>query len=78
MELMPTTFTSPAFWEEASLLNQRYYPMIFDNVEGTSDDMEVDVDAIIKVMDESLGQRDERGESVVEEYRWNAGELGLL
>lgn len=76
LELMPENFREVMFFEEASLLGQVYRPMAF-SVNGTGTDFHVDVEGVLEVLGGQLGRRDDRGESVKEDYRWDAVELGL-
>ena len=75
LEMMPTTFTSLMFWEEASILGQVYANMILPPSGGT--DMIADVPAVLDILREHLGKPDERGPSVEEMYFWKAPELHL-
>lgn len=77
LELLPTTVKEIMFYEEASLLDQAYRPMFFNASTPTGTDFEVDVDSVLEVLDEQLGRGDPRGETVREEYKWDAPDVGL-
>ncbi|KAI0649538.1 hypothetical protein C8Q79DRAFT_519183 [Trametes meyenii] len=75
LELMPKTFTSLMFWEEASLLSQVYATMVLP--QAGYNDMLADIPAMLDILRERLGRPDVRGPSIEEMYRWHAPELEL-
>jgi capsular polysaccharide biosynthesis protein len=76
LEFQPETVHEAMFWEEAPLLSQVYRPMSFPVADGQTD-FDVGIEAVIEVLAERLGRRDERGASVTDAYQWTSAELGL-
>ncbi|VDC04716.1 unnamed protein product [Peniophora sp. CBMAI 1063] len=73
LEMMPTTFTSLMFWEEASILGQVYVNMILEPVGGN--DMNADIPAVLEILRGHLGKSDQRGPAISEMYRWRGPEV---
>lgn len=77
LEFQPETVHEAMFFEEASLLSQVYRVMSFPAIADGKTDFDVDVGAVVEVLGEQLGCRDERGDSVTEVYQWTSPELSL-
>ncbi|EJD38873.1 hypothetical protein AURDEDRAFT_91769 [Auricularia subglabra TFB-10046 SS5] len=72
LEMMPASYTSLMFWEEASILGQVYANMILP-ANGTNFD--ADIPAVIEILREHLGKPDARGPSLDTDYRWHGSDL---
>jgi hypothetical protein len=75
LEMIPQSFTSLMFWEEASALGQVYASMILPPSTQGSTDMRADRSAVLEILHEHLGVPDARGASVEGTYQWHAPEL---
>ncbi|EJD46978.1 hypothetical protein AURDEDRAFT_164040 [Auricularia subglabra TFB-10046 SS5] len=73
LEMMPTTFTSLMFWEEASVLGQTYATTILQPAGGSN--FNADIHAVLEILLAHLGKPDSRGPSVDKMYRWHGAEL---
>ncbi|ORY66931.1 hypothetical protein BCR35DRAFT_334489 [Leucosporidium creatinivorum] len=77
IEFMPTTFTSLAIYEEASVLSQQYAVLVVDpSVEGGKD-MVIDVEDVTRLLTEHLGKGETAEDPLRKYYPWKAKELGL-
>ena len=71
--MMPKSYTSLMFWEEASILGQVYANILLPAEQGT--DFYADIPAVIEVISEHLGKPDSRGPSLEKVYRWHGKDL---
>jgi hypothetical protein len=53
IELLPSKHHAIYFWEESSMYNQRYFPLIFDSQEHN--DMIVNIEKVVNIMKDNLG-----------------------
>ncbi|EIW58394.1 uncharacterized protein TRAVEDRAFT_58667 [Trametes versicolor FP-101664 SS1] len=75
LELMPRSWTSHMFWEEAGMLGQTYANILLEPVREKSTDMEADIPAVLEILSAQLGKPDARGVGLERLYRWHAPEL---
>lgn len=74
---MPTTFTSLAIYEEASVLSQQYAAMVVEPSREGGKDMVIEVEDVRSLLKEHLGKGETAEDPLRKYYPWKAKELGL-